>query len=504
MTEEKSCLFTIFGATGDLAKRKLYPSLFRLYKKSELHKNFAIIGTARRHWSDEFYRKVIISSIFGLVENEEQAEHFASHFYYQAHDVTNTEHYATLKKLGEKLNANYHTANNQIFYLAMAPQFFGTIVDHLKSEKILTHQGFERLVIEKPFGFDLPSATKLNQKIGAVFQEKDIFRIDHYLGKEMIQNIFAVRFGNLVFEALWNKDYIDNIQITFAESIGIESRGSYYETSGALKDMVQNHILQVLSLLAMDAPKRFVEQEIRQEKIKVLKSIQKFTEKEALDNFVFGQYAAGDFEGEHFVGYLEEENVAQNSLTETFVAGKFLINNERWKNVPFYIRTGKRLTEKGTRINVVFKQQLKNLFSDKFEEVLPANVLTIYIQPTEGFSLSLNAKEIGKGFKLESIRLQYRHDSEFLGNSPEAYEKLFIDILNGERTNFSDWEEVARSWEVIDAIRNSWDQQHIFKVPAYKVRTMGPKSAFELLEKDGNSWVWRPDEWYLQRGKIQH
>jgi glucose-6-phosphate 1-dehydrogenase len=501
MTGKKHCLFTIFGATGDLAKRKLYPSLFRLYKKRELHKHFAVIGTARRSWTNDFYRQVVIESISGLVENEEQAAHFASHFYYQSHDVGDTEHYITLKKLGEKLKETYQTNDNQIFYLAMAPQFFGSIVNHLKSQHILTEKGFERLIIEKPFGSNLKTATALNKEITKSFPENDIFRIDHYLGKEMIQNISVVRFGNLVFEALWNKEYISNVQITFAESIGVENRTEYYETSGALRDMVQNHILQVISLLAMEAPKRFEEKEIHQEKVKALKAIRQYSEKEALKNFIPGQYVAGDFDGKHFLGYREEPGVAENSTIETFVAGKFFIDNERWWGVPFYVRTGKRLTEKGTRINIIFKKVPENLFNEQNNRIALPNVLTIYIQPTEGFSLLLNGKELGKGFKLSPLKLQYRHDATVLSNSPEAYEKLILDVLNGERANFSQWDEVESSWELIDVIRSSWDK-NLQEIPKYKVHTMGPYEAFELLEEDGCHWEWRPDEWYIQREKL--
>lgn len=390
---EKTALFTIFGGTGDLAKRKLYPSLFRLYKKGNLGDHFAVIGTARREWSDDYYREIVRETIADLNPSEEEATAFASHFYYQSHNVNDTEHYDTLKELSDKLNEKYQLQGNRIYYLAMAPQFFGTIVNHLKSQNILTEDGFDRLIIEKPFGTDYESAHQLNNEIRAVFPEDDIFRIDHYLGKEMIQNISAIRFANNIFESQWNNRYIDNVQITFAESLGVEDRGGYYENSGALKDMVQNHILQVLALLAMEPPVTFSEKEIRSEKVKALKAIRLYTEEEALKNFVRGQYGPGSLDDASFAGYRQEANVAEDSQTETFVAGKFYIDNFRWSGVPFYIRTGKRLTEKGTRINIVFKQVPINVFKDDVEECtqkndLPPNVLTIYIQPTEGFSMT--------------------------------------------------------------------------------------------------------------------
>ncbi|WP_171845037.1 glucose-6-phosphate dehydrogenase [Enterococcus mundtii] len=506
MMNEKNVLFTIFGGTGDLAQRKLYPSLFRLYKKGNLSEHFAVIGTARRPWSDEHYREVVKGTIETLNPSAEEAERFASHFYYQSHDVNDSSHYQTLKELSDRLDEKYHLNGNRMYYLAMAPQFFGTIVSHLKSQKIITETGFNRLIIEKPFGSDFHSAFKLNEKIRQVFPEDDIFRIDHYLGKEMIQNISAIRFANNIFESQWNNRYIDNIQITFGESLGVEDRGGYYDHSGALKDMVQNHILQVLALLAMEPPVAFSEKEIRSEKIKALKAIRIYEKKEVLENFVRGQYAAGQLDGQTFKGYREEDNVDPESTTETFVAGKFTIDNFRWSGVPFYVRTGKRLTEKGTRINIVFKQVPVNVFKTSIDEpcndpTLPPNVLTIYIQPTEGFSFTLNGKKVGQGFATDPIKLEYRNSAEMVENSPEAYEKLMLDALNGDSTNFSHWEEVAQSWHIVDVIRQVWDQvQPDF--PNYKAGSMGPEAAFELLEKDGFEWIWQPDHWYRERGKL--
>jgi len=493
MTESKQVLFTIFGATGDLAQRKLYPSLFRLYLRGQLAEHFAVIGTARREWTNEFYRDIVKASIVNLVDNEEKVNQFISHFYYQSHDVTDAEHYQTLKNLGQELKAQYQTADNQVFYLAMAPQFFSIIANQLQEQGILTGKGFERVIIEKPFGTDYDSAKALNDSLGQVFNENQIFRIDHYLGKEMIQSVSAVRFANTMFESLWNNRHIDNIQITFAEAIGVEDRGGYYETSGALKDMIQNHVLQVLSLLAMEKPAAFTEEEILKEKVNALQAIKKYTREEALKAFIPGQYIANQFNGKDYISYHDEPNVAPNSTTETFVAGKFLIENDRWSGVPFYVRSGKRLTEKGTRINIIFKQDKNNIFN----KTLAENILTLYIQPTEGFSLSLNGKEVGNGFDVSPLKLEYRHDSAVLGNSPEAYEKLILDVLNGDGTNFSHWEEVARSWELIDVIRQAWDS-HPSQIPTYLAGSMGPEQAFQLLEKEGCSWIWQPDLWYKE------
>lgn len=506
MSNEQIALFTIFGGTGDLAQRKLYPSLFRLYRKGFLQKRFAVIGTARREWSDDYYRDIVKDTIASLEPTAEELAEFTSHFYYQSHNVNDTEHYTNLKKLSEELDQKYDLANNRIFYLAMAPNFFGVITEHLKSEAIITEDGFNRLIIEKPFGTDYASAEKLNNEIRAVFAEDQIFRIDHYLGKEMIQNISAVRFGNNIFESQWNNKYIDNIQVTLAESLGVEERGGYYDKSGALKDMVQNHILQVVSLLVMEPPAIFSEKTIRDEKIKALNSIRVYSEEEATTNFIRGQYGAGKLDGKEFISYREETNVDPDSHTETFVAGKLVVDNFRWRGVPFYVRTGKQLTEKGTRINIVFKPTPVNVFRNEDENAcdaqeLPRNILTIYIQPTEGFSLSLNGKEIGAGFDIEPVRLDYRHSAESLDNSPEAYEKLILDCLEGDGTNFTHWDEVAQSWRIVDIIRSAWDKETP-DFPNYASGTMGPKSAFDLLEKDGFEWVWHPDEWYREHGKL--
>ena len=493
MSHEKKALFIIFGGTGDLAKRKLYPSLFRLFRKGSINKHFAVIGTARREWSDDYFREVVTDSIQSLKPSPQELADFISHFYYQSHNVNDTEEYKVLGNLANELDSMYELEGNRLFYLAMAPRFFGTISKHIKSEKIMTENGFSRLVIEKPFGTDFETAQQLNSEIAAVFNEDQIFRIDHYLGKEMIQNISAVRFGNNIFESLWNHRYIDNVQITLAEDLGVEERGGYYDQSGALKDMVQNHILQVVALLAMEPPTLFSEEAIRTEKITALKAIRVYNDQEVKENFVRGQYVTGKTAD---TNYKEEPGVDENSQTETFVAGKLMIDNFRWAGVPFYIRTGKRLSEKGTRINIVFKSTPINVFreADTSHQDLPDNILTIYIQPTEGFSLTLNGKEVGDGFNIDPVKLNYRHSQENLDNSPEAYEKLLLDCLKGDATNFTHWDEVANSWKIVDTVKETWDKETT-DIPTYPAGSMGPNCAFELLEKDNRQWVWEPDSW---------
>ena len=490
-------IFTIFGASGDLAKRKLYPSLFRLYKSGVLSEHFAVIGTARRPWTKAYFEGVVLDAISDLTTSKTEAEKFASHFYYQSHDVEDADHYVTLKNLQDELCEKYQTSHNKVFFLAMAPEFFGTIASHLKSENIVDGLGFERLIIEKPFGTSLETAEALNQALSETFNENQIFRIDHYLGKEMIQNIFAVRFANVLFEHVWNREFIDNIQITFAESIGVEDRGGYYDKSGALKDMVQNHILQVLSILAMDKPASFSSADVLPEKIKALESLCIPDEATIAKNFIRGQYQAGRINQQDFPSYVDEPSVDPASKTETFASGVFFIETDRFKDVPFFFRTGKRLTEKGTRINILFKND-QNIFNQDIQQ----NILTIYIQPTEGFSLQVNGKEVGKNFAVEPVKLDFRHDAEALGNSPEAYEKLMYDVLNGDATNFSHWQEVKASWTLIDQIVSTWQADKSPLYP-YQSGSMGPDESFDLLEQYDTSWVWQPDHWYRERGLLK-
>ncbi|CAM3141904.1 glucose-6-phosphate dehydrogenase [Lactiplantibacillus plajomi] len=493
MSKEKIALFTIFGGTGDLAQRKLYPSLFKLYQKGYLQEHFAVIGTARRPWTDEHYHQVVADAIADLKADPATVTKFASHFYYQSHDVTDAQHYVTLKKLSEKLDAQYGLQDNRIFYLAMAPNFFGTIAQHLRSESILTTNGFNRVIIEKPFGHDFESAKELNDQLTATFNENQIYRIDHYLGKEMIQNISAIRFGNNIWESLWNNRYISNVQVTLSEKLGVEERAVYYDNSGALRDMVQNHILQILSLLTMEQPVEFTEKDIDVEKVKALRSIRALKPEEVATNFVRGQYAAAD----GVKAYRHEDKISPESNTDTFVAGKIMIDNYRWSGVPFYVRTGKRLADKFTRIDIVFKRPVLNIFNhDDVREngdaktSLESNVLTIKVEPTEGFELRMNAKAIGQGFATNPVNLNFAHDSAATANSPEAYERLIHDALNGDATNFTHWQEVAYSWKFVDTIQKYWDE-HTPDFPNYRPGSMGPVVADQLLAKDGHEWVYK-------------
>lgn len=481
---KQSGLLMIFGATGDLAQRKLFPSLYRLYTKGRLSENFACIGIGRREWDTERLKQHIFESIANEQGNAEEKQEFTKLFYYHSLDVSQEEaSYNELKELADTLDSQYDLKGNRLFYLAMAPEYFGSIATRLKEDGLTETAGYKRLVIEKPFGHDYESARQLNDQLRKSFAEDEIYRIDHYLGKEMVQNIEVIRFANAFFEPLWNNHYIANIQITSTETLGVEDRGRYYENSGALRDMVQNHIMQIVSLLAMEPPIKLSTDEIRSEKVKVLRALKPIKDDEVDNYFVRGQYGAGEMDGKLVPSYREENMVAEDSNTETFVAGKLLFDNFRWAGVPFYIRTGKRLGEKSTQVVVQFKDVPMNLFY-RTEEKLNPNLLVINIQPEEGITLHLNAKKGGK----TPVQLSFLTSKYDRFNTPEAYERLLFDAMRGDATNFSHWDEVALSWKYTDVISRAWEREPAACFPNYPSGSMGPVSADELLAKDGFHW----------------
>ncbi|CAM3797522.1 glucose-6-phosphate dehydrogenase [Mesobacillus zeae] len=481
-----TALIMIFGATGDLARRKLYPSLYRLFTKGKLDR-FAVVGVARRSLTNEEFQDNVKESIGSHDHlDESKMDEFASKFYYHSHDVTDSESYSVLKGLAAELDSHYRLDGNRIFYLAMAPEFFGTIAEHLKKDGLTDVEGFKRLVIEKPFGHDLESAKVLNRQIRKAFPENEIYRIDHYLGKEMVQNIEVIRFANSIFEPLWNNRFISNIQITSSEVLGVEERGRYYETSGALRDMVQNHMLQMVALLAMEPPIRLTTEEIRSEKVRVFRALRTVEGSDVNSYFVRGQYGKGKINESDVPAYREQEMVDEASNTETFVAGKLMIDNFRWAGVPFYIRTGKRMEVKSTKIVVEFKEMPMDLYNRQEGSVSP-NLLVIHIQPEEGITLHLNAKK-GQHSGSTPVKLSYANKGIDGLNTPEAYEKLLYDCLRGDATNFTHWDEVALSWSFVDNISEVWENEKEASFPNYESGSMGPDAAEQLLEKDGFFW----------------
>ena len=485
-----SSIMVIFGGTGDLTRRKLMPALYNLVYDDLLPEHFAIVSVGRRDIDRKEYIDSVYKALKEFSRNEILDEHWArlkECIYYYQLEFNDKDRYKDLKVFLDELDKEKHTGGNRAYYLAVAPDYFQTIVKGLDSSGLSKKEGssWNRLIIEKPFGKDLKTARELNNSLLDVYTEEDIYRIDHYLGKEMIQNIMILRFTNPVFTALWSNKYIDNIQITIAEDKGIGTRGNYYEESGALRDMVQNHILQTLSLVAMEAPVSLTMDAIRNEKQKVIQAIEKFTPEKLRDNVVFGQYDKGLIKGEPVIAYREEENVDPKSNIETFVALKMHINNFRWYGTPFYVRTGKRLGVNQAEIVVQFKDLPNILYFEQTSQ--EPNLLVIRIQPKVGMRMYFNTKDFQTHNDIISMPMETSYESPTQGNTPEAYERLIYDMLRGDATLFSRWDEVESAWILAEPIikyRESKEQNF----PNYHAGSMGPLKAFELLANDGRKW----------------
>jgi len=487
---EPACLLVIFGATGDLTHRKLIPALFNLTKEHLLPEHFAVVAVSRRTQSNETYHQDVYPSIakFSRFKPESMVwEQLQARLFYYNLDFNHSEGYLEFQKFLSGLDSRFHTQGNRIFYLAVAPEFFEVIVEKLQQHRLVAHDNgsWQRVVIEKPFGHDLNSATTLNQKIAKVFPEKNIYRIDHYLGKEMLQNILVIRFANAFFEPIWNSRFIDNIQITSAETVGVETRGPYYEKSGAIRDMVQNHLLQLLALIAMEPPVSLDAEYIRDEKVKVLRSLKPWTPEAIRDNVVRGQYGPGQLDSQRVSGYRQEDRVKPDSAVETFVAMKVMIDNLRWGAMPIYLRTGKRLPAKSTEIIIEFKALPKILFQKS--EQLESNLLVIRIQPQEGVFFQFNAKSPGQATLIAPVQMEFCQNCCETVNSPEAYERLLYDVIRGDSTLFTRWDEVETSWRFVDPILTAWkDSPPVF--PNYSAGTWGPEAADRLLARGGRNW----------------
>ncbi|MCT8977405.1 glucose-6-phosphate dehydrogenase [Clostridium sp. CX1] len=490
ITKDLSCVMTIFGGTGDLAHRKLMPAIYNLLHENMLPENFAVVAVGRRDLSHEEYRDSIYQSIqkFSRLKIDNDLwSILRNKIYYSKFSFDDNLGYSKLNEFLKALDKEYHTNGNRMYYLAVAPEYFEVIVDKLNNHNMVdTREGFKRVVIEKPFGRDLKSAQYLNKKITEVFSENNTYRIDHYLGKEMIQNIMIIRFANSIFEPIWNNKYIDNIQITAIETVGVENRGGYYEKAGALRDMVQNHMLQLLTLTAMEPPPSLKTEHIRDEKVKVLQSLEKLTPEFIKSNVVRGQYGAGSIEGKVVPAYRNEANVSPESKVETFAALKMHVQNFRWAGVPFYIRSGKRLDRKSTEITVQFKE-LPNILYFKENKELQPNLLSIKVNPMEGVVFQFNGKEPGSRNNILPLQMDFCQNCEFESNTPEAYERLLYDVMKGDPTLFTRWDEVEYSWKFVDSILEAWKSEEN-SFPNYEAGSNGPREAELLLSRDNRKW----------------
>ncbi len=487
-----NALMVIFGGTGDLAHRKLYPAVYNLYLSGLLPDNFALVSVGRRDKTTAEFRAEAVESIKTYSRtkpsNDGKLEEIVSRFYYNKTDFYDDKGYKELGKFLNNLDEKYGTLGNRVFYLAVAPEHFGPVVERIDAAGLAPNKedSWQRVVIEKPFGKDLESATKLNKDITRVFDEDHIYRIDHYLGKEMMQNIMVIRFANTLFEPLWNNKHIDHIQITSSETVGVENRGGYYEGSGALRDMMQNHMLQLLMLTAMEPPVNLDTQSVRDEKVKVLKALAPMTPEEVALNVVRGQYGPGEYEDEEVVGYRQEERVSEHSNTETYVGMKVMVNNIRWAGVPFYLRTGKRMPCKTTEIAIQFSKPPEVLYFKEFQS-LQSNLLVIKIQPREGAFLQFNAKKPGARNEIIPVAMDFCQNCHIDAESVDAYERLLYDVLRGDSTLFTRWDEVEHSWRFIDSIAKAWEDEDP-DFPNYPAGSWGPDKARELIERDQRIW----------------
>jgi len=488
-----ACLMVIFGATGDLTKRKLLPALYNLAEQKLLSDHFVIIGVAVDDLTADQFREKLSNDIkeFGTAEVKlELWEWFLRRIYFLKGDFKNPNTYSSLRELSEQVAKEHNTHGNNFYYLATAPTFFGEIVRQLDAAGLAKQKTdyWRRVVIEKPFGHDLESARELNREIKEVLNERQIYRIDHYLGKETVQNIMMFRFGNGIFEPTWNRRYIDHIQITAAETVGVEQRGEYYEKSGALRDMVPNHLFQLLSLTTMEPPISFAPDAVRDEQAKILRAVQVPDPEEVITTAVRGQYGEGEIAGRSVPGYREEPNVSPGSCTETFVALKLKIDNWRWADVPFYLRTGKRLAQRDTEISIQFRRAPFILFRDTPVEKLNANKLIIHIQPDEGISLQFGAKIPGAVMNMGVVEMDFNYEDYFRTAPSTGYERLLYDCMMGDATLFQRSDMVEAGWNIIQPVLDVWKALPPRSFPNYDAGSWGPEEADELLEADGRSW----------------
>ena len=486
------CTVIIFGASGDLTKRKLVPALYRLTQERLLPAEFAILGFARSEMSDDEFRGKMKEAIATYSEakrvDEAVWDSFAQGIFYLTGNIQDSDVYTKMRERLDEIDRIRGTAGNRVFYLSIAPGFYGEAVRQLGAAGLANPEGkgWTRIIIEKPFGRDLESARKLNNEVLDVFDEEQVYRIDHYLGKETVQNLMVLRFANGIFEPIWNRQYIDHVQITNAEAIGVEDRGGYYETAGVLRDMIQNHVFQVLSLVAMEPPIGLSANAVRDEKIKAMQAVRPIAVDQVGEFAVRGQYDAGSVGGQPAKSYREEKDVNPESSTDTYAAVKLYFDNWRWAGVPFYIRSAKRMPKRVTEIAIQFKQAPHLLFSQVQQQLEP-NVLVIRIQPDEGITLRIGAKVPGQVTRIRWVNMDFRYGASFGVASPEAYERLLLDCILGDSTLYARRDMTERGWEIVMPILEAW-QSNKPNFPNYEAGTWGPREADELLERDGREW----------------
>jgi glucose-6-phosphate 1-dehydrogenase len=487
------CVLVLFGASGDLTKRKLIPALYNLVREKLLPEEFAVIGFARRDTTTQDFRDQTRRNVAEYAKDgidEATWNWLESRFHFVPGDFDDAEAYVRLRDKLVEVEAAHHTGGNVLFYLAAAPEYFGPIVQQLSAAGMVKAENghWRRVVIEKPFGRDLASARDLNRLLLRDLEEKQIYRIDHYLGKETVQNILVFRFANGIFEPIWNRRYVDHVQITVAETVGVEGRGGYYETAGALRDMVPNHIFQLISLVAMEPPISFDADSVRDEQSKVLRAVDPLTPEEVLTKAVRGQYGAGNIGDRHVRDYRQEDRVDSLSKTETFVAMKIEIDNWRWKDVPFYLRVGKAMAERVTEIVVQFRRPPFALFRNTPINDLSANRLVIRVQPDEGISLSFGAKIPGATMRIGTVDMDFQYAERFGSSIATGYERLLHDAFLGDQTLFQRADMVEAGWNIVAPVLDVWGALAARDFPNYAAGTWGPRDSFELLSRDGRRW----------------
>lgn len=488
------CALVIFGANGDLTKRKLIPALYRLALERRLPEGFAIIGNSRTEMDDEGFREKMRESMAEFGEDgppdDDLWRDFARGLYYVPGNLRDDSLYPQIQQRLDEIERERQTGGNALFYLSTSPSFYGPVVERLGAAGLARGDGWRRVVIEKPFGHDASSARELNHSVHSAFSEEEVYRIDHYLGKETVQNILAFRFGNGIFEPLWNRRYVNHIQITAAESIGVEGRGGYYQEAGALKDMIQNHLLQVMATVAMEPPATFEPTAVRDERAKLLRSIRVMKEEEVAANAVAGQYGPARIGGEDVPGFRAEHGVDPEAQTDTYAAVTFFVENWRWAGVPFYLRTGKRLAKRVTDIAIQLNAAPHALFPSSTQPAghwVRPNLLILRIQPEEGISLRFLSKQPGAGMKLRPVSMDFNYGSSFGVRSPSAYETLLLDAITGDATLYPRQDMVEASWEVVEPVINYWSAQR-FEFPNYDAGSWGPKASDEMLARRGHEW----------------